>query len=276
MQKQTRFLIARAMLATVFLLSALGKFLAPEAVGENLSRLFSVAPPIALWLAYLLATIEILLALWVLWGRRLHLLLPLPLLFAAVQIYSQIVQRDCGCFGRLPYLQKMPFAVHLFLLAGMFAAIGSLSDPLRIRFLSGSESRRGKLALVSIPILSSALLWPLLVPGGSPRRATQELPMVDLEAVWQATEDSSTVLLDARSTFQFELGHIPGAVNVPADSNSLSDHLRRLQLADRKIIVYCAGIHCDAAERLAKRLRDLGFRNVYLFPGGWEEWISQE
>ena len=113
---------------------------------------------------------------------------------------------------------------------------------------------------------------------------------VTKETVLSLLNDRSTYLIDARSEAQFKgiecdlglLGHIPGAINIPA--TSLLDpgsgrYLPGKQLAylfphnrDERTIVYCgSGI---AAASNAFILNRLGYNNVSIYMPGLQEWIQ--
>ena len=80
------------------------------------------------------------------------------------------------------------------------------------------------------------------------------------------------VLLDVRSPELYEAGHIPGAINLP--------HARiverNLQAWDREtlFVVYCAGPHCNGANKAALRLARLG-RPVKEMIGGVTGWVDE-
>ena len=95
---------------------------------------------------------------------------------------------------------------------------------------------------------------------------------VDLADVEAAIANRSAILIDARPEFQYDRAHLPGAVNIPYDTENLSEVISRFSLEDHPIIVYCSGPHCNAAELPAEKLRAHGCQNVRVFPGGWEEW----
>ncbi len=80
------------------------------------------------------------------------------------------------------------------------------------------------------------------------------------------------VLLDVRGPEQFSEGHVPGAVNLPhrriIDRN-LTEHPD-----DTVFVVYCAGPHCNGADKAAMRLAALG-RPVKKMIGGVEGWRDE-
>jgi rhodanese-related sulfurtransferase len=80
------------------------------------------------------------------------------------------------------------------------------------------------------------------------------------------------LFVDARDTELFEEGHISGAINLPYFY--IDKYMNRLDGVDRMdpIVTYCEGADCDMAIRLGNELFAKGFRKVFVFFGGWEEW----
>lgn len=79
-------------------------------------------------------------------------------------------------------------------------------------------------------------------------------------------------LLDVRSVEAFRAGHIRGATSLPhrqIDEVHLSDFD-----GETIFVVYCAGPHCNGADRAAVRLSMLG-RPVKKMIGGVEGWIDE-
>ena len=80
------------------------------------------------------------------------------------------------------------------------------------------------------------------------------------------------VLVDVRGPVAFERGHIPGAVNIPT---------RRLAVEGLAgypkttlFVVYCAGPHCNGANKAAVKLAALGYP-VKEMIGGVTGWLDE-
>lgn len=63
--------------------------------------------------------------------------------------------------------------------------------------------------------------------------------------------------------------HIPGSVNIPLDR--LEENLDGLP-EDKKIVVYCKSIDCEASEDAARKLQKHGFDNVLDYAPGIKAW----
>ena len=98
---------------------------------------------------------------------------------------------------------------------------------------------------------------------------------VGLGEFHSAVESKSALILDARPSVFFEQGHVPGALNLARDAFA-RDYRQLAPLlksaTDKAIIVYCAGGDCHDSRLVANALMSLGFSNVRVFTGGWEEW----
>jgi rhodanese-related sulfurtransferase len=77
------------------------------------------------------------------------------------------------------------------------------------------------------------------------------------------------VVLDVRSPELFARGHVPGAVNLP--HRRITERTLAAYAPDLLIVVYCAGPHCNGADRAAARIARLG-RPVKKMIGGVEGW----
>ncbi len=90
--------------------------------------------------------------------------------------------------------------------------------------------------------------------------------------VHASLESDGFVLLDVRSPELFRRGHVRGAVNLPharISARALEQHP-----PGTLFVVYCAGPHCNGADRAAIRLASLG-RPVKKMIGGVTGWIDE-
>lgn len=80
------------------------------------------------------------------------------------------------------------------------------------------------------------------------------------------------VLLEARGPAAYARGHVPGALNLP--HREITEERLAAWPRDTLFVVYCAGPHCNGADRAALRLARLG-RRVKTMPGGMTGWIAE-
>lgn len=79
-------------------------------------------------------------------------------------------------------------------------------------------------------------------------------------------------LFDVRSPEMYTQGHVPGAINMPY--KKMVEVKLRDYPQDTLFVVYCAGPHCNGAQRGAERLASLG-RPVKLMIGGVTGWLDE-
>ena len=94
---------------------------------------------------------------------------------------------------------------------------------------------------------------------------------------WDVHQDLTTgraafALLDVRSPDLFAAGHVPGAVNLP--HRRITERNLGAYPADTTFVVYCAGPHCNGADKAAVRLAGLG-RPVKEMIGGITGWLDE-
>ncbi len=78
--------------------------------------------------------------------------------------------------------------------------------------------------------------------------------------------------IDSRDKWDFAEGHIKGAINIPEYSFDKSNPILKSIPKNKTIITYCGGDDCEMSEKLAEYFYELGYRNVFIFFGGWNEW----
>lgn len=112
--------------------------------------------------------------------------------------------------------------------------------------------------------------------------------LVSAEEVARRIREGGATLIDTRSPDQFAAGRIPGALNVPAGELRGPGGRRFRELAElealfaargvptdrhRHIIAYCrSGVSATA---VLLHLDRLGYRQLSLFAGSWNEWVRR-
>ena len=80
------------------------------------------------------------------------------------------------------------------------------------------------------------------------------------------------ILVDVRDPSSFAKGHVQGAINVPHGKMTafkMSEYPK-----EKTFVVYCAGPHCNGANKAAVRLARLGLP-VKMMIGGVTGWIDE-
>ena len=96
----------------------------------------------------------------------------------------------------------------------------------------------------------------------------------DCADVWYASQHETRdfVLLDVRTPTLYAAGHVPGAINLP--TRMISEQRLAEYTADTLFVVYCAGPHCNGANKAAVKLARLG-RPVKEMIGGLTGWLDE-
>ena len=84
--------------------------------------------------------------------------------------------------------------------------------------------------------------------------------------------DKGAVFLDARPKMNYDVEHIPGALNLPEETFDQTWPTLEPRVRDSlDVVVYCAGFGCEASHDVARRLKALGVPAVVL-DEGWPAW----
>lgn len=87
----------------------------------------------------------------------------------------------------------------------------------------------------------------------------------------KALFDKKYRFLDARDLSDYGAGHIQGALNIPFhEIDKYKDRLNDLP-KDQVYVTYCSSA-CDVSIDMAYFMAKMGFKKVYIFHGGWDEW----
>jgi rhodanese-related sulfurtransferase len=150
----------------------------------------------------------------------------------------------------------------------------------------------GRMTLVILLAIVSSVLWNsfsgrgipwiprMLALEGGPRIVLQSAPGGFLQYVDLAEAESryegGSIFIDSREQDDYLQGHIRGAVHISAHDpdDTIAANLRRLT-KDAPYVVYCDGAECGSSTALARKMKEAGFPQVYVFYGGWEEWTDK-
>ena len=128
-------------------------------------------------------------------------------------------------------------------------------------------------ALALIPGLVQAIhfrgeiSWRSAVPAS-------EMVTVEQARAW----GDSAIWVDARPDEEFARDHVPGAVSLNEDRwNALLRQFLATWSPQKKVVVYCSSLSCNASREVARRLRDEAqLKNVFVLEGGWEAWLKNK
>ena len=96
---------------------------------------------------------------------------------------------------------------------------------------------------------------------------------VSIDQVKERLDNPNFIIIDARQEEEYLDAHIGDAINIyPYDEDDIVFE-KILDLPENKtFIIYCTGGNCDLSHNLAEKMLAMGYENVFIYTGGWEEW----
>ena len=97
---------------------------------------------------------------------------------------------------------------------------------------------------------------------------------VDQARAW----GQNAIWADARPDEEFAHDHVPGALSLNEDRwNELLPQFLAAWSPEKKVVVYCSSLSCNASREVARRLRkEAVLPEVFVLEGGWEAWLKKK
>lgn len=128
------------------------------------------------------------------------------------------------------------------------------------------------LGLFSVAAAASEPEWKQTIVKEMVEQARSETKHITIHKLKKALDDWDDVaILDVRTPREYEVAHIPDAINVP---RGLLEFAIWSLLPDQKATIY---VYCKTGVRAAlatKRLNDLGYSNAFAVDTGGHEWVK--
>lgn len=130
-------------------------------------------------------------------------------------------------------------------------------------------------------LISLGILFSLFSSGsvfaadkGFPGRA--EFPEIPLYQKADLLRDlNKVVVVDARSSLEFETLRVKGAINIPVASKKFPEMVKALrERTGKRIVFYCNGRTCYKSYKATKAALKAGVRNVFAYDAGIFEWAK--
>lgn len=105
--------------------------------------------------------------------------------------------------------------------------------------------------------------------------ATSSAREITLDEFREMSRSSSALIVDTRPDAFYALGHVPGAISLSRETFAAGYIRHQTRLERQKelpVLLYCSGGLCEESHLIASGLQRLGFRDLYVFIGGWREW----
>ena len=92
---------------------------------------------------------------------------------------------------------------------------------------------------------------------------------LSVEEFARMAADSKNIVLDVRTSNEFQAGHLPRAINLDVNSPDFAERAKQLDKGQTYLV------HCAAGVRSVKaceKLNELNFPKLYNLPGGFKAW----
>ncbi len=115
--------------------------------------------------------------------------------------------------------------------------------------------------------LASKADTPDTIPG------TTKVTAEDIPALYEKYDN--LVIIDARIEKDRAGGHIEGAISLPDVDTTEASFGKVVPSKTTPVVIYCNGVKCGRSVKSAKMALGWGYKNIYWFRGGWEEWTAK-
>lgn len=88
---------------------------------------------------------------------------------------------------------------------------------------------------------------------------------------------SDTLIIDARYESDYKAGHIERAINIPVNlsTKEIAEIMDKYP-KDIEMVIYCQSAGCSFAQKVTLKLKDIGYENICIYKGGYNEWIKSQ
>jgi len=121
--------------------------------------------------------------------------------------------------------------------------------------------------LASNIVLAENTLMPEFIEGAIRVNAEQMIELAD--------KYPNLVIVDARKASDYEKGYIEGSYSLPDTQTSTESLQKAIGFKQTPVVFYCNGVKCGRSLKAAKVAVDSGYKLVYWFRGGMEEWEAK-
>lgn len=122
------------------------------------------------------------------------------------------------------------------------------------------------ITLLILSLLSSNAVAnsPVQIEGATPVSAEQMIKL--------AAEQPELVIIDSRVSVNRKHGYIEGSQSLPDTDTTCRSLKEFIASKTTPAAFYCNGVKCGRSAKAVKIAVDCGYRNLYWFRGGFEEW----
>jgi len=126
--------------------------------------------------------------------------------------------------------------------------------------------------------MAAALMLALATPVAAqdaPMQINGAMTVNAQQVVELVSANPGLVILDNRKPEDFANGHIEGAVRLIDTDVSAETLAKHVAAKETPVLFYCNGLKCGRAAKASEKAIALGYRKVYYYALGMEEWNKQ-
>lgn len=127
--------------------------------------------------------------------------------------------------------------------------------------------------LIALAITCSATTWAeeINLPH---RKRFKDVNTMELQELYTKLKD--VILVDVRSSYEFDTLHIKGAVNIPLGSKNFVKNLASLRKGSTKpIVMYCNGGTCKKSYKATRKATKAEINNCIAYDAGIYNWAKR-
>jgi rhodanese-related sulfurtransferase len=124
-------------------------------------------------------------------------------------------------------------------------------------------------SVLGLSVFSFALEFPY-------RKDYPTVPTIDSKALLEQYEADKVIIVDVRSSIEYDVIHPEGAVHIPLSSSSFIAKVQELKSFNpaKNLAFYCNGITCLKSYKATQKALAAGIDNCYAYDSGIPIWAS--
>lgn len=83
------------------------------------------------------------------------------------------------------------------------------------------------------------------------------------------------IVIDSRIPGDRKQGYVEGSISLPDIETSCKSLATKIPAKDSPTLFYCNGVKCGRSAKAVKIALKCGYKKVYWFRGGFEEWLAK-